>query len=189
MSINLSKDVSFDFEKHEVAGLTKVAVGLGWDVSAARGPAYDLDAMAVVVGSDGHLLSKGHLCFFNNKQTPDGSVRTLGDNLTGVGSGDDETIQVDLTRVDDRAQKIVFWVNIYDAANRKQSFEQVKNAFVRLYDQDTKKELCRFELKDNFFLETAVEFAELNRVGNSWEFKAIGKGHNKSVTEIAKVYT
>lgn len=185
--MSLNKDDVFNFEKHAPT-LEKVSVGLGWDAQAGKGPAYDLDASAVLLSEDGKLVSAKHACYFSNKLTADGAVQSMGDNLTGAGSGDDETINVTLSKIDSRVKKIVFWVTIYGATERKQSFEQVKNAFIRIYDTGTKVELAKFDLNENYILETAVEFAELNRVGNGWEFKAVGKGHTKSIAEVFNLY-
>jgi tellurium resistance protein TerD len=187
---NLGKNEVFDFDKHSVGN--RLAVGLGWTTKGNVGSdAFDLDASAVLLDAEGRIIQRSpkYVCYYNNKQTADLSLQSQGDNRSGsTGSNDDETINIDLERIDARVQRIVFWITIHEASIKKQSFEQIASSFVRLYDRQSKKELCRFDLKDSFILETAIESVELNKVGSSWEFKAIGKGHTKSLRDIINLY-
>src|SRR5690242_14609744 len=147
MAVTLAKGGNVSLSK-EAPGLTAVAVGLGWDVRTTMGADFDLDASALLVGADGKVLSDGHFVFYNNLQSPDGSVQHTGDNLTGEGEGDDETINVDLSTVPGEVEKIVFPVSIYDAPARGQSFGQVRNAYIRIVNRSNDSELARYDLTE-----------------------------------------
>ncbi|HEY8478797.1 MAG TPA: TerD family protein, partial [Spirillospora sp.] len=144
MGVSLAKGGNVSLTKH-APNLTAVAVGLGWDVRATTGADFDLDASAIMLGANGKVISDQHFVFYNNLRSPDGSVEHTGDNLTGEGEGDDETINVDLTRVPPQCERIVFPVSIYDAENRRQNFGQVRNAFIRIVNRVDGNELARFD--------------------------------------------
>src|SRR3954462_3400452 len=157
MSVSLSKGGNVSLSK-EVPGLQAVLVGLGWDVRTTTGADFDLDASALMVGTDGKILSDQHFIFFNNLTSPDGSVQHTGDNLTGEGEGDDESIKVNLAAVPAEGTKIVFPVTIYDGEGRKQSFGQVANAFIRVVNESGGAELARYDLSEDASTETAMIF-------------------------------
>ena len=184
MSVTLSKGGNVSLSK-EAPGLTAVTVGLGWDVRTTSGADYDLDASALLCGSNGKVLSDENFVFFNNLRSPDGSVEHLGDNLTGGGDGDDEQINVDLNAVPATVDKIVFPVSIYEAEARNQSFGQVRNAFIRVVNQQGGTELARYDLTEDASTETAMLFGELYRNGNEWKFRAIGQGYASGLKGIA----
>ena len=169
-------------------GLTAVVVGLGWDVAAEAGTAFDLDASAMLVGRSGRVLSDAHFVFFNNLVSPDGAVRHTGDNLTGAGEGDDEQIEVDLGAVPPEAPRVVFPVSIYDADRRRQTFGQVRSAYIRVVDRHGGTELARYDLSSDASTETAMIFGELYRAGDDWKFRAVGQGWDSGLRGIATDY-
>jgi len=185
MSVSLSKGGNVSLTK-EAPGLTAVLVGLGWDVRTTTGADFDLDASALVVGSDGKILSDGHFVFFNNLTSPDGSVEHTGDNLTGEGEGDDEAVKVNLAAVPAECDKIVFAVSIYDAEARGQSFGQVRNAFIRVVNQAGGTELARYDLSEDASSETAMIFGEVYRHNAEWKFRAVGQGYSTGLAGIAR---
>ncbi len=184
MSVTLSKGGNVSLSK-EAPGLTAVTIGLGWDVRTTSGADYDLDASALLVGANGKVLSDENFVFFNNLHSPDGSVEHLGDNLTGGGDGDDEQINVNLAAVPATVDKIVFPVSIYEAETRNQSFGQVRNAFIRVVNQQGGMELARYDLTEDASTETAMLFGELYRSGSDWKFRAIGQGYASGLKGIA----
>ncbi len=185
MGVSLSKGGNVSLTK-AAPGLTAVVVGLGWDVRTTTGTDYDLDASAILAGADGRVLSDSHFVFFNNLRSPDGSVEHLGDNLTGEGDGDDEQVQVDLASVPAEVQRIVFPVSIYDAEARRQSFGQVRNAFIRVVDKANGNELARYDLSEDASTETAMVYGELYRNGTDWKFRAVGQGYASGLAGIAR---
>ncbi|MGW1195744.1 TerD family protein [Streptomyces sp. NPDC002536] len=185
MAVTLSKGGNVSLSK-EAPGLTAVTVGLGWDVRTTTGADYDLDASALLCDVSGRVLSDQHFVFFNNLNSPEGSVRHSGDNLTGGGDGDDEQIQVDLATVPAQAARIVFPVSIYDAEQRGQSFGQVRNAFIRVVNQADGREIARYDLTEDASTETAMVFGEVYRHGAEWKFRAIGQGYASGLAGIAQ---
>jgi tellurium resistance protein TerD len=184
MSVSLSKGGNVSLTK-EAPGLTAVTVGLGWDVRTTTGTDFDLDASAILVKPDGKVLSDQHFVFFNNLQSPDGSIQHQGDNLTGAGEGDDEQINVNLQSVPPEIDKIVFPVSIYDAETRQQNFGQVRNAFIRIVNQSGGTEIARYDLSEDASTETAMVFGELYRNGAEWKFRAVGQGYASGLRGIA----
>lgn len=177
MGVSLQKGQKVDLTKSN-PGLKKVIVGLGWDTNKYDGAAdFDLDAAAFLLGASGKVGSDSDFVFYNNLQGGNGSIVHTGDNLTGAGEGDDEQIKVELDKVPSSVQKITFTCTIHDAEARKQSFGQVSNAFIRVVDEITGKELVRFDLGEDYSIETALVFGELYRNGAEWKFNAIGQGY------------
>ena len=187
MTVSLSKGGNVSLTK-EAPGLTAVLVGLGWDARTTTGTDFDLDASAIMVKSDGKVLSDSHFIFFNNRTSPDGSVEHTGDNLTGEGEGDDEAIKVNLATVPPEVDKVVFPVSIYEAEQRSQSFGQVRNAFIRVVNQAGNAEIARYDLTEDASTETAMIFGELYRNGAEWKFRAVGQGYASGLAGIAKDY-
>jgi len=187
MSVSLSKGGNVSLSKMS-ASLSTVTVGLGWDVRTTTGADFDLDASALVCGADGKVLSDQYFVFFNNLTSPDGAVEHTGDNLTGEGEGDDESINVNLTALPPSVDKVVFPVSIYDANTRQQSFGQVTNAFIRIVDASNGTELARYDLTEDASTETAMIFGELYRREGEWKFRAVGQGYASGLAGIAKDY-
>ena len=176
MAVSLKKGQKVDLTKGN-AGLTKVLIGLGWDTNKYDGGSdFDLDAAAFLLKADGKVRDDKDFVFYGNLKHASGSIEHLGDNLTGEGEGDDEQIRVDLASVPADVEKIDFTVTIYEAEERKQNFGQVSNAFIHIVDDSSNKELIRFDLGEDFSVETAVVVAELYRHGGEWKFNAIGAG-------------
>ncbi|WP_372411675.1 TerD family protein [Streptomyces luteireticuli] len=182
--------------KGQNAGLTQdgtpladVTVGLGWDVGESDA-AFDLDAAALVCGPGNKVLSDAHFVFYNNLVLPGGAVRHLGDNTTGAGEGDDERITVDLDGLDaaEGVEQVVFTVSIHDAAARGQDFGKVRDAYIRVVDNATGREMCRYELSYDAASETAMVFGALYRRGGEWKFRAIGQGYDSGLAGIAADY-
>lgn len=172
----------------QAPAMTKALFGLGWDARSTDGSAFDLDAIALIVDAGDKVLSQQHMVFFNNLNSPEGAVTHSGDNLTGAGEGDDEIITVDFSKLPPTAAKVVFAVSIYDAKSRKQNFGQVSNAFIRAVDSSTQQEIMRFDLSEDYSLETAVIFGELYKREQEWKFKAIGAGYSAGLAGLARDY-
>ncbi|GAB7191281.1 calcium homeostasis/redox stress adaptation protein [Kineococcus sp. NUM-3379] len=185
MGVSLSKGGNVSLTK-EAPGMTRVTVGLGWDANTFTGSEFDLDAQAIMVGPDGKVPGDGFFVFFNQLKSPEGSVEHLGDNLTGAGEGDDEQINVDLAAVPAEVDKVIFTVAIYDADTRRQSFGQVRNAFIRVVNTDSSAEVARYDLSEDASTETAMVFGELYRAGADWKFRAVGQGYASGLRGIAQ---
>lgn len=184
--INLEKGQRISMDK----GLTLVGVGLGWDPNEGTGYDFDLDASAFMLGESGRIPTDEYFVFYNNQKSPDGSVESTGDDLTGGNSdgGDDETINVDLSKVDPKIQEIVFTATIYKAEERRQNFGQVRNSYIRIYDAKTNAEIARYDLDEDFSFETAVEFGRLYRRGDEWKFEAMGIGNKGGLQSLVNKY-
>lgn len=184
--INLEKGQRISMDK----GLTLVGVGLGWDPNTGTGYDFDLDASAFMVGSNGKIPSDEYFVFYNNQKSPDGSVESTGDDLTGGNSdgGDDETLNVDLTKVGAQIQEIVFTATIYKAEERRQNFGQVRNSYIRIYDAVSNTEIARYDLDEDFSIETAVEFGRLYRHNGEWKFEAMGIGNKGGLQALVNKY-
>lgn len=177
MAVNLSKGQRVDITKGN-AGLTTVVVGLGWDQVQSGGPAVDCDASVVMLGENNKLQAKEHIIYFGNLASPDGSVRHMGDNLTGAGDGDDEQVVVELNRIPATVHRLAFIVNIYDCVTRGQHFGMIQNAFIRIVNNANRQELLRFNLTENYSGRTALIVGEVYRHQGEWKFSAVGEGTN-----------
>ena len=174
--ISLSKGQKVDLTKGN-PGLSKLLIGLGWDINKYDGQAdFDLDAAAFLLGPNGKVTSDSDFVFYNNPKHSSGSVQHMGDNRTGAGEGDDEIIRIDLAKVPATIDKIDFTVTIHEADVRKQNFGQVSNAFIHVADDAKGVDLIRYDLGEDFSIETAVVVAELYRNAGEWKFNAIGSG-------------
>lgn len=160
-------------------GLSKVGVGLGWDPNQSTGYDFDLDASAFMLNAEKKLPMDDFFVFYNNTTSPDNALESSGDDTTGGNSadGDDEILTVDLTKVDARIQEIIFTVTIHDAELRKQNFGQVHNSYIRIYNANTNEDIARYDLDEDFSVETAVEFGRLYRRNGEWKFEALGVGY------------
>lgn len=185
MAISLQKGGNVSLTKTD-PGLTNALVGLGWDARSTDGAAFDLDASVFLVGESGKVLSDAHFVFYNQKTSPDGAVVHSGDNTTGAGEGDDETVSINLPGVDAQILRIVFAVTIHEAESRNQNFGMVRNAFMRVMNKDSNTELARFDLSEDYSTETAMVFGEVYRNGAEWKFKAVGQGFAGGLNALAK---
>eukprot|EP01111_Echinosteliopsis_oligospora_P001635 TRINITY_DN123_c0_g1_i1.p1 TRINITY_DN123_c0_g1~~TRINITY_DN123_c0_g1_i1.p1 ORF type:complete len:366 (+),score=140.72 TRINITY_DN123_c0_g1_i1:109-1206(+) len=183
----LQKGGNFSLSK-AIPGLRQIRVGLGWDVRQTGGPAFDLDASCFLLKGDGRVRMPQDFVFYNNKQSVDGSVFHHGDNLTGAGEGDDESISIDLSRVPPEIQRITFTVSIYDAEVRRQNFGMISRAFIRVIDSNTQQEICRFDLSEEASLFNSMIFGEVYRYGGEWKFRAIGQGLQGGLRAIGGMY-
>ena len=171
MGINLQKGQRVEL------GLTKAGIGLGWDPNEGSGAAYDLDASIFMLGANGKIPDEKFFIYYNNQKSPDGAVESSGDDQTGGNSeGDDETLFVEFAKIDGRIAEMIVVVTIHEAEQRKQNFGQVRNSFIRIYDAANNAEICKYELEEDFSIETAVEFGRLYKKSGSWRFEASGKG-------------
>ncbi len=184
--INLEKGQRINMDR----GLTLVGVGLGWDPNEGSGFDFDLDASAFMLGSNGRIPQDEYFVFYNNPQSPDGAVESSGDDLTGGNSdgGDDETLNVDLTKVDEKIQEIIFTATIYKADERRQNFGQVHNSYIRIFNAVNNVEIARYDLDEDFSIETAVEFGRLYRHRGDWKFEAIGNGSKGGLQTLVNKY-
>lgn len=188
MPINLSKGQKVDLTKGN-PGLKNIMVGLGWDVNAFdSGSEFDLDAAAFMLGADGKCPTEKEFIFYGNLKHDSKAVEHLGDNLTGEGDGDDEQIRVNLSNIPSNIEKVAFTVTIYDADTRRQNFGQVSNAFIRIVDENTGTELIRYDLGEDFSIETAVVVGELYRHNGEWKFNAIGSGFQGGLAALCGHY-
>ena len=185
MAISLQKGGNVNLSK-EAPGLSAVSVGLGWDVRATDGAAYDLDASAFLVTAAGKVRADNDFIFYGNKKSADGSVEHLGDNTTGAGDGDDEVVDVKLSSVPAAIEKIAFSVTIHEAEARKQTFGQVSKAYIRVVNKADNKELARYDLSEDGSTEAALIFGELYRAGTEWKFKAVGQGFKGGLGPLAR---
>ncbi len=187
MAVALQKGGNVSLSK-QAPNLKKIAVGLGWDARSTSGFDFDLDASAFLLGDDGKALSDQHFIFYNNLKSPDGSVEHQGDNLTGAGEGDDEVVNISLDKVPANVSKVVFTVTIYDAEARRQNFGMVQNGCIRVVNLDGGQELTRYDLAEEFSLETAMIFGELYRYNTEWKFRAVGQGFEGGLGAMARNY-
>jgi len=183
MAINLQKG------QREVIHAPKFTIGLGWDTnSSSTGEGFDLDASVFVLGENKKILTDAHFIFYNNLKTPDGAVEHTGDNLTGDGDGDDEQVKVDLSKIDPMATEICIVVTIHEAESRHQNFGQIRNSFIRIADADTNSDILKYELEEDFSIETAVEFGRLYKRGTEWKFEAVGMGMKGGLQDYLNKY-
>lgn len=188
MPISLQKGQKVSLSKGN-PGLSKVIVGLGWDTNNFdTGADFDLDTAAFLIGENGRVGSSDDFVFYGNLKHKSGCAEHLGDNLTGAGEGDDESIRFELALVPENITRIVFTATIYDAEGRRQNFGQVNNAFIRIYKEDTGEELLRYDLGEDYSIETAVVFGELYKNNGEWKFNAIGSGYQGGLAALCANY-
>jgi tellurium resistance protein TerD len=183
MAINLQKG------QRENINAPKFTIGLGWDTnSSSTGTAFDLDASVFMLNDQKKLVSDENFVFYNNLVSPDGAVEHTGDNLTGDGDGDDEQIKVDLSKADGKVNEICIVVTIHDAENRRQNFGQVRNSFIRIFDSVTNQDILKYELEEDFSIETAVEFGRIYKREGNWKFEAVGVGMKGGLQDYLNKY-
>jgi tellurium resistance protein TerD len=187
MAISLQKGGNVNLSK-EAPGLAKMTVGLGWDTRATDGAAFDLDGAVFLLNSSGKVRSDADFIFYNNLKSADGSIVHSGDNLTGAGDGDDESVNIDLANVPADVDKIVLAVTIHDADARRQNFGMVNKAFIRCVNAAGGTEIARYDLSEDGSTEAAMIFGEVYRNGADWKFRAIGQGFQGGLGPLAKNY-
>lgn len=187
MAISLQKGGNISLSKEDL-GLKLLNLGLGWDPRATDGQEFDLDALAFCLDANGKVPSENHFVFYGNLSLLDGTVKHSGDNRTGNGDGDDETISVDLPNLSPEIQKIVLAVSIHQAVERGQNFGQVSNAYIRCVNKETNKEIARFDLSEDASTETVMIFGEIYRHNNEWKFRAVGQGYAQGLTALVESY-
>lgn len=187
MAISLSKGGNLSLSKTDPT-LTKLLIGLGWDERATSGQDFDLDASAFLLTGTGKVRGDHDFIFYNQLKSADGAIEHTGDNRTGLGDGDDEVIKVDLTRVSPEIDKIAITVTIHDAQLRNQNFGQVANAFIRVVNEQTGAEVVRFDLAEDYSVETAMVFGEVYRHNGEWKFRAVGQGYSGGLAAMCHQY-
>lgn len=184
MPVNLSKGQKVSITKNN-PGLKRVLVGLGWDVNRFdTGGDFDLDTAAFLLADNGRTIASEDFVFFGNTTHPSGAVKHLGDNLTGVGDGDDEQIELDLSKIPSDITRIAFTVTIYEADKRRQNFGQVQNAYIRMFDESNGSEILRYDLGEDFSIETAIVFGEIYKHNGEWKFNAMGSGYQGGLAAL-----
>ncbi|WP_288380594.1 TerD family protein [uncultured Massilia sp.] len=187
MAISLQKGGNVNLSK-EAPGLVNLKVGLGWDTRATDGAGFDLDGAVFLLNSSGKVRADGDFIFYNNLKSSDGSVVHSGDNTTGAGDGDDETVSIDLSKVPADVDKVVLAVTIHDAEARRQNFGMVGKAFIRCVNAANNSEIARYDLSEDSSTEAAMIFGEVYRNGADWKFRAIGQGFNGGLGPLARNY-
>jgi tellurium resistance protein TerD len=187
MTISLNKGGNLSLSKTDPS-LNNVLIGLGWDARPTDGADFDLDASAFMLKADGKVRSDADFIFYNQKKSACDSVEHLGDNLTGKGEGDDETLVVQLNKVPTDVERVTFAVTIHEAETRKQNFGQVSNAFIRVVNKDSGVEIARYDLSEDASVETAMIFGEIYRHNGEWKFKAIGQGYAGGLSPLVKQF-
>lgn len=184
MAINLQKGQKIDI------GLSNISVGLGWNPAEGTGATFDLDASAFMIESSRLIPTEGYFIFYGNTDSPDGAVRHTGDDPTGGNSegGDDESIEVDLNMVNSNVQEILFVVTIHEAGQKRQNFGQVRDSYIRIVDNATGNEIAKYELGEDFSIETAIEFGRLYRRDGKWKFEASGIGYKEDLAFFLSKY-
>lgn len=187
MAISLKKGGNISLAKADPT-LNKVLIGLGWDARSTDGAKFDLDATAFLLDARGKVRGDYDIVFYGQLKNPDGSVTHTGDNRTGDGDGDDESIIVDLNKVSNAIEKIIIAVTIHEAEVRRQNFGQINNAFIRLVNKDSQVEVTRFDLNEEYSTETALVFGELYRFKGEWKFRAVGQGYSGGLNALCATY-
>lgn len=187
MAISLNKGGNLSLSKTD-PNLVRILIGLGWDERVTDGAAFDLDASAFLLTVNGKVRGDHDFIFYNQLKSQDDSVEHTGDNRSGLGGGDDETLLVNLSKVAPEVEKIAITVTIHDAQARNQNFGQIANAFIRIVNQDTQVEVVRFDLAEDYSTETAMVFGEVYRHNGEWKFRAVGQGYSGGLAAMCQQY-
>ena len=187
MGVSLQKGGNVSLDK-AAPGMTKILIGLGWDERATDGAEFDLDASLFLLNLQGKARGDNDFIFYNKLTSDCGSVVHQGDNRTGEGDGDDEAIKIDLSQVPAEVNKVAVTVTIHDAQSRNQNFGQVANAFMRVVNDENNEEIARYDLSEDYSVETAMIFGEIYRHNGEWKFKAIGQGYEGGLKALAIRY-
>ena len=184
MAISLQKGGNVNLSK-EAPGLTKITIGLGWDVRSTDGSPFDLDGSAFLLKVDGKVRNDSDFIFYNNLKSSEQSVAHSGDNRTGDGAGDDETVTIDLTKVPAEVDRIAICATIHEGDARRQNFGMVQKAFIRTVNAGSNAEIARYDLSEDSSTESAMIFGEVYRNGGDWKFKAVGQGFKGGLGPLA----
>ncbi|HEY4712836.1 MAG TPA: TerD family protein [Aquirhabdus sp.] len=187
MALSLTKGGNVSLTKTD-PNLVRILIGLGWDERATDGVSFDLDASAFLLGASGKVRGDHDFIFYNQLRSADGAIEHTGDNRSGLGDGDDETLMVDLSKISAEIDKVAITVTIHDAAARGQNFGQIANAFIRVVNQDSGIEIVRFDLAEDYSTETAMVFGELYRHNSEWKFRAVGQGYAGGLAVMCQQY-
>ena len=187
MAISLNKGGNLSLSKTDPT-LVRILIGLGWDERATDGASFDLDASAFLLTASGKVRGDHDFIFYNQLKSQDGSVEHTGDNRSGQGDGDDESLVVDLSKVSTEVEKIAITVTIHDAQIPGQNFGQIANAFIRVVNQDSGIEIVRFDLAEDYSTETAMVFGEVYRHNGEWKFRAVGQGYAGGLAAMCQQY-
>lgn len=187
MAISLNKGGNLSLSKTD-PNLVRILIGLGWDERVTDGAAFDLDASAFLLTVSGKVRGDHDFIFYNQLKSQDDTVEHTGDNRSGLGDGDDETLLVNLSKVAPEVEKIAITVTIHDAQARSQNFGQIANAFIRIVNQDTQVEVVRFDLAEDYSTETAMVFGEVYRHNGEWKFRAVGQGYSGGLAAMCQQY-
>ena len=187
MAISLSKGGNLSLTKTD-PNLVRILVGLGWDERSTDGASFDLDASAFLLGASGKVRGDHVFIFYNQLRSADGAIEHTGDNRSGQGDGDDESLLVNLSQISPEIEKVAITVTIHDAATRNQNFGQIANAFIRIVNQDNGIEIVRFDLAEDYSTETAMVFGELYRHNGEWKFRAVGQGYAGGLAAMCQQY-
>ena len=187
MAISLNKGGNLSLSKTDPT-LVRILIGLGWDERATDGASFDLDGSAFLLTASGKVRGDHDFIFYNQLKSQDGSVEHTGDNRSGQGDGDDESLLVDLSKVSPEVEKIAVTVTIHDAQSRGQNFGQIANAFIRVVNQDSGIEIVRFDLAEDYSTETAMVFGEVYRHNGEWKFRAVGQGYAGGLAAMCQQY-
>jgi tellurium resistance protein TerD len=188
MAIDLKKGGTINLQKTK-PGISRITVGLGWDVNEGASPyEFDCDASVFILSEDGKLLTEEHFVFYNNLKSPDGAVIHNGDNRTGVGEGDDETINIELSKLNPQAAQIVFAITIDQAEERQQDFGMIANSFARIYNTETSEVLCQYLLDDKFPGTNALIIGRFYKSGSDWVFEAYDLAYQNGLGGLIEYY-
>ncbi len=187
MAISLNKGGNLSLSKTDPS-LTRLLIGLGWDERVTSGAEFDLDASVFLLNNLGKVRGDHDFIFYNQLKSDNGAVEHTGDNRSGAGEGDDEVIKVNLSQLPTDIEKIAVTVTIHDAQARNQNFGQVANAFIRVVNEDTGAEVVRFDLAEDYSVETAMIFGEVYKHNGEWKFRAVGQGYSGGLAAMCQQY-
>ncbi len=187
MAINLEKGQKIDLTKTN-PNVKKFRVGLGWNPNTSVGGDFDIDVSAFVLDANNKIVSDSHFVFYNNLKSPNDFVVHTGDNTDGKGDGDDETLIIDFSKVKEEEKSVVFIVTIHNGITKNQNFGQISGSFIRVCDSGTNTEILKYELDEDFCIETAVAFGKLYQRDGEWKFEAMGTGMKGGLQDYLTQY-
>ena len=187
MAVRLTKGGRVDLTKG--TGLKEAMIGLGGDTNRYQGSAdFDLDLVIFECDANSRCVDEDHFIYYNNPKDPEEAIKHSGDNRTGAGDGDDETAFVTFAKIAPNVEKLIIAVTIYDAKANNQNFGLVDNAFIRMVNVENQQEILRYDLSEDFSIQTSVIFAEIYKTGGEWKFRAVGEGYAKELIDLCKEY-
>ena len=187
MEVTLTKGGRVNLTKG--TGLKKAIIGLGWDTNRYEGSAdFDLDLVIFECDKNKRCVDENHMIFYHNLEDPEKAIKHSGDNLTGAGDGDDETAFIEFANIPENVENIVIVVTIYEAKAKNQNFGMVDNAYIHMVNTENNEEILRYDLGEDFSIQTAVVFAEIYKNAGEWKFKAVGEGYAKDLADLCREY-